>query len=196
MAWNLFRELGRKAIHLAILIILLIYSLIKAKYSQQLALLTMVALLIILLISEYLRLELGWKMYLLSFFIRPKEYHRMYGAVYFLLSTIIALSVFDFKIAIAALLMTAFGDIVAAIVGRKYGTILVYRNKTWAGCLSELFVNLAVGFIVLASTYNIYVIIGMVFTATAVETLVDELDDNLFVPIFSGFAGQMIKFAF
>ncbi len=88
--------------------------------------------------------------------------------------------------------MTTFGDMVAALVGKRYGTTLMYRNKTWAGFLAELGTNLIVGFLILDS---IYVILGMAIVATIVETLVDELDDNLLIPIFSGFAGQIILFS-
>ena len=196
MTWNLFRELGRKLLHLLILVVFAVYYFIKNSYGQQLALLMLVAILIIFLMLEYMRLELGWKMPVFSAFIRPKEYYRMYGVVYFLLSTIIALAVFDFRIAIAALLMTTFGDMAAAIVGKTYGTTLAYKNKTWAGCLSGLAVNLVVGFLILGSMYNIYIILGMALAAAIVETLVDEMDDNLLIPIIAGFAGQMIKFAF
>ena len=52
--------------------------------------------------------------------------------------------------------------------------------------------NLIVGFIILD---RIYVILGMAIVATIVETLVDELDDNLLIPIFSGFIGQIIMFS-
>ena len=201
MVWGLFHEIGRKIIHITILIVLAAYfviqnSLIDAGYTatlaKQVALLFLVALLILFLILEYFRLELGWKMPFFSQFIRPKEQHRMYGVIYFLSATIISLAVFDYKIALAALLMTTFGDMVAALVGKRYGSTLIYRNKTWAGFLGELATNLMVGFIILDS---IYVILGMAIVATIVETLVDELDDNLLIPIFSGFAGQIILFS-
>ncbi|MBI2661444.1 CTP--2,3-di-O-geranylgeranyl-sn-glycero-1-phosphate cytidyltransferase, partial [Candidatus Woesearchaeota archaeon] len=42
---------------------------------------------------------------------------------------------------------------------------------------------------------NIYIIIGMTAVATVAEVLVEELDDNLIIPLFAGFAGQLIKFA-
>ena len=116
----------------------------------------------------------------------------MYGVIYFLSATIISLAVFNPKIALAALLMTTFGDMIAALVGKRYGTTLIYRNKTWAGFLGELITNLIVGFLVLD---KIYVILGMAFVATIVETLVDELDDNLLIPLFSGFVGQVILFS-
>ncbi|MBI2658081.1 CTP--2,3-di-O-geranylgeranyl-sn-glycero-1-phosphate cytidyltransferase [Candidatus Woesearchaeota archaeon] len=201
MAWGFFNEVGRKIIHITILFVLAAYFLIQgnlvdagytAVLAKQVALLFLVALLILFLVLEYLRLELGWRMPFFSQFIRPKEQNRMYGVIYFLSATIICLAVFDYKIALAALLMTTFGDMVAALVGKKYGTTLIYRNKTWAGFLAELGTNLIVGFIVLDS---IYVILGMAFAATIVETLVDELDDNLLIPIFSGFAGQVILFS-
>lgn len=201
MVWGLFHEIGRKIIHITILIVLAAYfviqdSLVGAGYTavlaKQVALLFLVALLIIFLVLEYFRLELGWKMPFFSQFIRPKEQNRMYGVIYFLSATIISLAVFDYKIALAALLMTTFGDMVAALVGKKYGTTLIYRNKTWAGFFGELITNLIVGFLVLG---NIYIILGMALVATIVETLVDELDDNLLIPIFSGFAGQIILFS-
>ena len=221
MAWGIFHEVGRKIIHITILIVLAAYlvvqdSLVSAGYTQvlakQVALLFLVALLIIFLILEYLRLELGWKMPFFSQFIRPKEQDRMYGVIYFLSATIISLAVFDYKIALAALLMTTFGDMVAALVGKRYGTTLIYRNKTWAGFLAELATNLIVGLIVLTGLFrgifqiiavnlpesvpgSFYVVIGMAFVATIVETLVDELDDNLLIPLFSGFVGQFILFS-
>ncbi|MBI3035853.1 CTP--2,3-di-O-geranylgeranyl-sn-glycero-1-phosphate cytidyltransferase [Candidatus Woesearchaeota archaeon] len=205
MVWGLFHEIGRKIIHITILVVLAAYfviqdSLVGAGYTavlaKQVALLFLVALLILFLILEYFRLELGWKMPFFSQFIRPKEQNRMYGVIYFLSATIISLAVFDYKIALAALLMTTFGDMVAALVGKRYGTSLIYRNKTWAGFLAELFTNLVVGLIVLSELNGaIYIIVGMALVATIVETLVDELDDNLIIPIFSGFAGQVILFS-
>ena len=205
MSWGIFHEIGRKIIHITILIVLAAYFFIQDKFvgagytailAKQVALMFLVGLLIIFLILEYLRLELNWKIPFFSMFIRPKEQNRMYGVVYFLSSTIISLAVFKPEIALAALLMTTFGDMVAALVGKKYGTTLIYRNKTWAGFLGELVTNLIVGFIILVNMPGyIYIVLGMAFVATIVETLVDELDDNLLIPLFSGFVGQIILFS-
>ncbi len=203
--WGIFHEIGRKLIHITILIVLVIYfviqdKLIKVGYhitlAKQISLLFLVGLLIIFLILEYFRLELNWKVPFFSQFIRPKEQNKMYGVIYFLSGTIIALAVFDYKVALAALLMTTFGDMIAALVGKRYGTTLIYRNKTWAGFFAELFVNFIVGFFVLVNLPGyIYIVISMSFVATITETLVDELDDNLLIPIFSGFIGQLILFS-
>ena len=205
MVWGFFHEIGRKIIHVTILIVLAAYffiqdSLVGAGYTatlaKQVALLFLVSLLILFLILEYFRLELGWKMPFFSQFIRPKEQNKMYGVIYFLSATIISLAVFNKEIALAALLMTTFGDMVAALVGKRYGTTLIYRNKTWAGFLAELGTNLIVGFFVLGDLpAYIYIVLGMALVATIVETLVDELDDNLLIPLFSGFVGQIILFS-
>ena len=201
MVWGMLNEVGRKIIHIMILLVLGAYFLIEeylvnvgynADLAKQVALMSLLLLLIVFLVLEYFRLELGWKMGFFGVFIRPKEQNRMYGSIYFLSSTIISLAVFNKNIAIAALLMTTFGDMVAALVGKKYGTSIVYRNKTWAGFFAELATNLAVGFLLLD---NIWIIIGMAAVATVVETLVDELDDNLIIPLFAGFVGQIIFFS-
>ena len=188
----LLQEISKKAIHIIILIALIGYAIIENQFSQQTALMALIALLMLFILLEYFRLELDWKIPFFSQFIRSKERDRMFGVVYFLSATIICLAVFDFRIALAALLMTVFGDVFAAIVGKKYGTTLLFRNKTVVGSITELVVNLIVGFAVLINFTNVYVILVMALTATIVEIVVDELDDNLLVPLISGFIGQLI----
>jgi len=191
MAWTFFHEIRRKAIHITILLIILLYSILKKSASEPIALFVLVFILLFLLITEYIRLELNIEVPIIKQLIRAKEERKMHGAIYFLSATIIALAVFDFKIALAALLMTVFGDMFAALIGQMFGKTLVFRNKTITGCLAELVINLIVGFIILN---NIYIIIAMAFTATIVETFVSELDDNLLIPLFAGFVGQLIFF--
>ncbi|MBI2661445.1 hypothetical protein HYX09_04235, partial [Candidatus Woesearchaeota archaeon] len=128
-------ELLRKATHIIVLLILFVYASIEKSYSKQAALFFVLGLLGLLLIVEYLRLELGWRIGFINRIIRPKEEHRLCGAVYFLIATVIALGVLDFRIAVAALLMTTFGDMVASIAGKTIGNTLIYRSKTWAGFL-------------------------------------------------------------
>ena len=119
MTWKFFHEIGRKIIHITILIVLVLFFAIKKQTGQQIALLFLVGILIIFLILEYLRLELNFKLPFFHQFIRPKEQYRVYGVIFFLTSTIIALAVFDVPIALAALLMTTFGDVSAAIAGKR-----------------------------------------------------------------------------
>ena len=195
MTWKLFHEVGRKIIHITILVVLVLFFAIKKQTGQQIALLFLVGILLIFLVLEYFRLELNFKLPFFHQFIRPKEQYRVYGSIFFLTSAIIALAVFDTAIALAALLMTTFGDIAAAIVGKKYGTTILFKNKTVIGFAAELATNLIVAVMIsLTFGINIYIPIIMAFVASTSETLVDELDDNLVVPIVSGFIGQILLF--
>ncbi len=191
MEWSFLQELKRKAFHLILLLIILLYTILEKSVSKQIALFTLVFILVFLLAIEYLRLELNMEFPIIKQLIRAKEERKMHGAVYFLSATIICLAAFDFEIALAALLMAVFGDMFAAIIGQRFGKTLVFRNKTLSGCLAELIVTLVVGLIILN---NIYLILAMAFTATIVETFVSELDDNLYVPLFAGFVGQLLFF--
>lgn len=194
MKWNFLRELARKAFHLLILLVLVGFFFIEKSYGKQAALLALTGLLIIFLLLEFLRLDLKIQFAPVEFFLRPKESERMSGTIYFILSSIICLAVFDFPIALTALSMATFGDLVAALVGQKFGQTKIYNKKTIEGSIAELGCNIIIGFLLLFSTANVNVILAMALAATAVELASDLLDDNLLVPIFSGFVGQLFLF--
>ncbi len=143
MAWTLFHELRRKLLHVAILLIIILYSILEKSVSKQISLFTLVFILLFLLVAEFLRLELNIEVPIIKQILRAREERKMHGAIYFLSATIICLAVFDFRIALAALLMTVFGDMFAAIVG-QFGKTLLFKNKTLSGCLVELVINLIV----------------------------------------------------
>ncbi|HLC97052.1 MAG TPA: CTP--2,3-di-O-geranylgeranyl-sn-glycero-1-phosphate cytidyltransferase [Candidatus Nanoarchaeia archaeon] len=191
MDWLLFKEFKRKIFHIFILLAIIAYAILNHFFGKQIALMALVGLLVLFLLEEYLRLDLGLKFFSFEHIIKSKERERYYGIIYFLAATIISLSVFDFRIALAALLMTALGDMTATFMGKIFGKTTIFRTKTLAGTLFELVTNLIIGFAVLS---NVYIIIAMAFIATFVETFVDELDDNLLIPLFAGFAGQLLFF--
>ena len=196
MALEILQEFGRKIIHLMILVVLVVFYAIRNTIGQQAAFMFLIALLVFFLILEYLRLELNVKLPFFHQFIRPKEEYTVYGAVFFLSSTIIALAIFSTPVALSALLMTTFGDMSAAIAGKRYGTTLLFRSKTLIGFVAELTINLAIAAIIsLSFSINLYIPVVMAFAATIIETLIDEMDDNLVVPILSGFIGQVLLLA-
>jgi diacylglycerol kinase (CTP) len=193
MRWSFLREVGRKLIHLTVLFVLALYLVVQRTYGKQAALITVVGILVIFLVLEYVRLELGIVHVFFEKFIRPKEQHSMYGAIFFLSGVIISLAVFDVRIAFASILMATFGDLAASLMGRRFGEARIFRDKTVVGFISEFVVNLIVGFIVLSPEYAFYVTITMALVASVVETFVDELDDNFLVPVMSGFIGQILS---
>jgi len=52
--------------------------------------------------------------------------------------------------------------------------------------------NLAVGFVVLPQFF--YIVVPMAVVASFVELITNKLDDNLTVPLFAGFMGQLIVY--
>jgi phytol kinase len=201
MAFNFKNEILRKLVHLTSLSFLVIYIIFEHLLSHRAALFALSVLLVILIEFEYFRVELGKKIPVVSliwkYVMRDHEKNRLGAHVFFLMATIICLAAFDFGIAVAAVLMTTFGDMAAALIGKKYGKhwIKCLKKKAWEGVIAELVVNIIIGAIILRAGISgqpIWsIVIVMSVTATFVETIISKLDDNLLVPVFSGFAGQV-----
>jgi phytol kinase len=192
MEWDFKKEVKRKAIHLLSLFFLLSYAAFGLVYGQKIALILLVFLLVIFLEIDYIRVELKRKVPFIWKFWREKEEGKFGGQVFFLMGAIICLAAFDFRIALAALLMTTFGDMASALIGKRFGKTWLLKDRAAEGVLAEFIVDLLIGFVILN---NLWVILIMAVTATVVETLVYTLDDNLIVPIFAGFNGQIAVWA-
>ncbi|MFH1290840.1 MAG: diacylglycerol/polyprenol kinase family protein [Nanoarchaeota archaeon] len=203
MKWSFKRELARKFVHFLSIFILLIYFLISDFFSEKIALIILVLILMIFLEFEYLRIEVGKKIPILnkiwSYVRRKKEKNKLGGDIFFLIGAILVLAVFDTRIAIAAILMTTLGDLSAALIGKKFGKHTLLKTKSWEGTIAEFVVNIIIGlsiFIIypglsLLAWHAWIIILVMALTATFVETVVFKLDDNLLIPVFAGFNGQI-----
>lgn len=89
---------------------------------------------------------------------------------------------------IAALSFLAIGDTVAALVGLSFGKIKVFR-KTLEGTVAGLFACIAVAVAVsFLPGIDMPLFIGIIgaISASAVEALPFEINDNVVVPLFSG----------
>jgi phytol kinase len=192
MLTSLKKESLRKTFHLtAEISYILVYSFLRYFWNEQAAFLGLTFILLILLEIEYARLEVKLQMPKFFFlFIRRKEYNNVASSLFIATATIIAFASFNYAIAMLALLFAVFGDITSAIVGIKFGKHKIFRSKTLEGFLAGFAINLLVGFLILPA-YPI-VFISMATVASVVELLTNKLDDNLTVPIFSGFTGQML----
>ena len=187
MSSDLIHELKRKAAHLTSVIIVLVYH----AFGQQAILLLLTVCLIVILEIEYFRIEWGKKLPLVHSLLREKETGRLGGHVFFTMGCIIAISVFPEEIASAAILMTTFGDASAAIFGKAFGRTWIpgLKDRAVEGCAAEFIVDVVIGAIFLS---NWLVVLVMAGTATVVETLANKMDDNLLIPLFSGFNGNLI----
>lgn len=205
MAWNFKRELARKFVHFLSVFILFIYFIVSDAFSSRIALFLLVLILIIFLEFEYLRIEIGKQIPILnniwSYLRRKKEKETIGGDIFFLIGAILVLAIFETRIAMAAILMTTFGDLSAALVGKRFGKHIARENKNWEGVVAEFVVDILIGifvFIIFSAgsitDVSIWLLILlMALTATIVETMVSKMDDNLLIPIFAGFNGQMLS---
>jgi len=188
-----FWEFCRKTAHLSGLLIVIGYTLVYEYFSPRTAILAVTALLLILIEVERIRLDYRPKIAnLFDGLFRKHEKTNISGAVYLVISCIIAFSAFDYWVAFLALFMTVFGDLSAAIFGTLFGKKKIYGNNTVIGTLAGFVTNLAVGFLIMPEF--ILLIVPMAITASFVEFITIRLDDNLTVPLFAGFVGQTIVF--
>ncbi len=194
MAKSLRKEILRKLFHLLELPVLLAYSFTRFYWGERVAIMALTGLFLLLMEAEYVRLELKPKFVLPKSLdiLRPRERDNITGTIFFVAATIIAFSVFDFAIAITALLLTVFGDLFSALIGIKFGKRKIFKQKTLEGFIAGFITNLAVGFLLLPDYPALY--ITMAFVASTVELLTGKLDDNLTVPLFAGFTGQLIVY--
>jgi dolichol kinase len=194
MSKSLRKELLRKLVHLMELPVLAGYSIIRHVWSDKAAGLALTALFLILMEVEYVRLEVKPKIKIPNAFnvLRPHEKDNVTGAIFFVAATIIAFSVFDYPIASLALLLAIFGDLTSALVGIKFGRHKIFKKKSLEGFLAGLAINLLTGFLIMPDFPAIYVMMALV--ASTVELLTGKLDDNLTVPLFAGFTGQLIAY--
>lgn len=170
--------------------VLLGYSIIRFYVDERFALLGLTALFLVLLQIEYVRLEAKLKIPSVIDVLRPRERNNVTGSIFFVAATIIVFSAFDYGIALTALLLTIFGDLVSALIGIKYGKHKIFKKKTLEGFLAGLGANLCVGVLLIPAFAIIF--IPMAVIASLVELITNKLDDNLTVPLFAGFTGQMI----
>lgn len=181
-------ELMRKGIHFTSILIILVYVFYGKTETQTL----LIAYLVIILLIEHLRLDRGFQLPVLHILLRQKEKAGIGSYVYFTLGALVAVSVFSRDVAIASVLMTTFGDMSAALIGKKYGKIRVFsNNKSLEGCIAEFIVDAVIGVLLLG---NVPVAIMMAFVATYVETTFVKIDDNIAIPVFSGAFAQLVFF--
>lgn len=198
MDWSFDREIVRKFLHLLSVFVLAFYLIISHYFNHELGLFFLLILLVIAIILEYLRVEVDRNIPIIGIFWnyikRKRERNTLGSEVYFLLGSIIALSIFDIRIAIVAILMTIFGDATAAIIGYKFGKtpIKFIKGKAWEGAIAEFGINVLVGLLIIPSMWWIVIIMALV--ATTVEVASRKIDDNILIPIFSGLIGHTLLF--
>ena len=159
----------------------------------------MAAAAIILLLVDFLRLRLtsvkSVFIVLFGSMLRRKELTSLTGASYLMLASMVCMLIFGIGPAgrvsgvfIAAISFLALGDTAAAIVGLSIGRVRSFR-KTLEGTLAGLLVCIGVAWVVsILPGLDFPLGIGILgaVSASVVEALPIEVNDNVVVPLLSG----------
>lgn len=188
-------ELLRKLIHVSSLIIPLTYFyLIKDKN------LMIPILLILTLISlsiEYFRrnrrgyIRFFFQKYFKSILRSNEAEGHLTGATWMLIGFTLAVMIFDFEVAVLALLFLSVGDAVAALVGRALPIGKIW-NKSILGTLSGFLLCVFFG-LAINNTLPLQIIVFGAFSGMFIELIPLKINDNFSIPIFSGFIMQILK---
>lgn len=182
------KEIARKLFHAAVMTgTVLASSLIFQTFGMEAMKTFLLYLLLLVLLTEWLVIDVGAYIPFYRELERPKERHRMHGSAYCLIGALLAILFFSLRVAFVATMMVALTDVVTGLVGMKWGKRKLFGPKTVEGTACGLALNVLIGITFMPWQAGI----AMAVTATAVEAAVNIVDDNLAVPIFAGFVGQL-----
>lgn len=196
---NCSGEVLRKAVHLASVAIPLAAVLVK----KDLLVIVLAGAALVLLLIDYLKLRShGFKVFFLSAFGELLRKHEKQGGItgstIVVASATLTILLYRQEIAVAALLFLSVGDSMAALVGRRHGTVKLLCGRTLEGTLAAL-VSCLLASVVLLMLRPFFdwkltpfaLIAGSI--AAAVFELVDlPLDDNFRIPVLSGLVMELL----
>lgn len=159
----------------AALFLVLLFELVRAKYS---------------LFNEW-----AW----LNFrgFFKENEKNTVTGMPYFIGGILVTVLFFEKPIAITALCFLTFGDVTAALVGKKIGRHKLFPPRSIEGSVAFFIMASLVGFVLkqyfFTADLTATAILASALVAAVVETLPIALDDNLTIPIIAGFVLHLLR---
>ena len=182
-------EILRKLLHLSSSIIPLSYFFILK--DQGLMMMLLLFLTTISLLIEYFRYNYRGRIrnifqkYLMEI-LRNKEIEGQFtGATWMLIGFTVTVLLFEFEIAVLALLFLCIGDSVAAIVGTAFPIGKIW-NKSLLGSFAGIILCAIFGIIINNSLSPKLIILGAI-SAMFIELIPSRINDNFSIPIFSGF---------
>jgi dolichol kinase len=190
---RLTEELGRKAIHLSFMAVVLAYyyGIPKPIVRDVLLAATVISIGI-----ELLRLhEPRVRSFFRQFFgglTRRHEKRALLGSTYMLIAALISVEVFSREIAVAALGMLVLGDTAAALVGKEWGRVHLFGSrKTLEGSLAFIAVSFVFSWAFVHLPWHVALVGSVV--AAIFEFLPLPLDDNFAIPLSAGFAMKLLS---
>jgi len=196
---SFWQEVARKTIHLSSLLIPICYIF----FTQEEILMVIIPIMILAIVSDLAtkRNEFLRSLYLkaFGFLLRKHEIKTkkmlLNGASWVMISSVLTIYFFPKLIAIVGLSILFISDLVAAIIGRKYGRrrFLGLKKKSWAGTVA-FFTSAMLVVITYGIIFNVpylYYLIGLFASVgaavgEAISKKILRTDDNLTIPISFG----------
>lgn len=177
-------EIKRKIVHLATLIIPIGYGL----SSERAVLSFLIPFFLVYLSVDLLRrtnphLALLFRKHFFGRVLRQEEERNLMGSTYFLFSSILTILLFPKSIAIASLLILILSDTAAALIGKAFGRVMIFK-KTLEGALAFFFTSLLIVWIYPGLDRFSGTLAALI--TSAVELLPIPVDDNLTIPLAAG----------
>lgn len=181
---NIWHEVKRKSVHLAGLIIPIAYYFV-GKKTGIIILGSVTAFIFLCELLRFVNPKFNnFFCRLFSSLLRGHEREDVTGTGYFLFGALLSIILFEKRHAIVCSYFLILGDFFAALVGIKWGRIKILPPKSLEGSLACFSVCLLVA---LAHKLNPIIAVAGAFTATIVELVSLGINDNLTIPIISGF---------
>ena len=187
------REMARKSIHLAMLVIPVASTLL-----DRPVLLRLIGLLLLVALAVEVARKLwpavnGLFRRLVGGMLRDAEVSEVTGATHLLMASFLSFWLFELWIAQVAVLFVIISDGLAALLGKWMGRHRCCGNKTWEG--TAVFLVSAVIIVVLHPQCPLPVGLVGVVAALGADLFGTRWDDNLTIPLASGLVMQLVSWA-
>lgn len=128
-----------------------------------------------------------WTLSHLRSVLKTEERSHLTGTTYLLLASLAAFLLFQKYVAITSLLFLSVGDLMAAVVGGRFGRRKIFR-KSLEGSLACLVSCFLIGLVMneVDAAMVLPVTLAGAVAATVAELLPVPINDNITIPIFSG----------
>lgn len=187
-------ETLRKTIHLCSLVIPLSYRYL-LDYNRRLGFSILLVSLIISMVIEFNRF---WQRSfhktfhrIFGLILRRHELKDFTGATYLIFASLFCVAFFEPRIAAASIAFLSIGDTFAALVGVNFGhRKFLNSKKSFEGSLACFVSCLIFGMLWLGDPR---LIVAGALSATLAELCTIPLDDNIKIPLFSGFVMTIVS---
>lgn len=120
--------------------------------------------------------------------LRPHEHRRLTSSFWFLLGTTLTLWCYREGVILVSLLSLCWADPMASWVGRRWGTRRLWNGKSLEGWLAAFITTTLITHSYLRTVDNMANALLAGFIAATVEAcIIPGIDDNLLLPVITGF---------